>query len=137
MNSVKSSVQGRGRVGIGPLYYPQSKDCVAVATEIKPLLEQPNVSTDSNKRTIDRRPQGELMGTGDEISSVGMSRLLPASCLLIRSSGLVEEQRYWKSMMSMTINGGICTRGTEVTRRLFLGAARQSVQLAIFGWAHP
>jgi asparagine synthase (glutamine-hydrolysing) len=115
----------RDHLGIKPLYYYQSKDFLAFASEIKPLLKHPHVSWRPNEKLIPRYLNTGLAGDGTEDTFFeGISQLAAAHHLLIHSSGVVTHQRYWTPDISTRVNGQVVSEEVEETRRLFLEGIR-------------
>jgi len=117
----------RDHFGIRPLYYHCGGDFLAFASDMKPLVRRPDVSAEPNHRAIYRYLQSGQVGAGEETFFVGITRLLPASYLLVYSNGGMEKQRYWKPVISKKANSRISNRTIGKTRNLFLDAVRQQL----------
>lgn len=117
----------RDRFGIKPLHYHYSKNFLAFASEIKPLLGHLDISAEPNEGALHRYLQGGLEGTREETFFAGISRLLPASYLLIHSDGEAEKRRYWKPTISKKVNSRIPARMISTTRSTFLDAVSQQL----------
>jgi len=112
----------RDHFGIKPLYYHQSKEKFAFASEIKPLLARPDVHARPHERVIrDYLQSARVDDTADTFFD-GIKRLLPAHYLLIQPSGTIRLERYWAPKISRRLNGGGSADEVETTRRLFLEA---------------
>jgi asparagine synthase (glutamine-hydrolysing) len=85
----------RDRLGIKPLYYTHISDCFLFGSEIKVLLEHPNV-----RRELDRAalPEylafGYLSGTGTMYR--GIRKLMPGHYLEISETGETRIDEYWE-----------------------------------------
>jgi asparagine synthase (glutamine-hydrolysing) len=115
----------RDRIGIKPLYFAMNQGRLSFASEIKALLEDP-----IQPRAIDEESLFHFLEfmTCPSPKSLfqGIQRLSPGTWLRIRSSGDIEERRYWdvlehtESLASLTEN--------EVAERVLAGL-ENSVEL--------
>jgi len=111
----------RDHLGIKPLYYYQSKEFLAFASEIKPLLEHPDVSWRPNEKLIGQYLNYGLTADGTEDTFFqGINQLAPGHHLLIQPAGVVKRERYWTPSVSRSLDGQASSEETEQTRRLFL-----------------
>jgi asparagine synthase (glutamine-hydrolysing) len=90
---------GRDRLGIKPLYYIETNNGLIFASEIKPILECPEVD-----RTLDWGAVGHLLtflSTPSSTSIVsGIKKLEPARTALARAGKPLAIERYWNVTFS-------------------------------------
>jgi asparagine synthase (glutamine-hydrolysing) len=115
----------RDHLGIKPLYYYRSKEFLAFASEIKPLLKHPYVSWRPNEKLIVRYLGTGLTADGTEDTFFeGIHQLAAGHHLLVLPSGVVKHQRYWTPNVSRRVNGQSASTEAEETRALFLEGIR-------------
>ncbi len=83
----------RDRVGIKPLYYYLSNECLVFGSEIKAILVDPAVRTDVNPALIDRFLSFYYI-PGEETLFRNILKLAPGSTLLVEN-GKVRVRKYW------------------------------------------
>lgn len=84
----------RDRMGIKPLYYFQDKDKLYFASEIKSLLQNPDVPRVPNDKVIFHYLTSGLIDYGDETFFMGIKQIRPGHFLSINKDG-VKETKYW------------------------------------------
>lgn len=84
----------RDHFGIKPLYYFQSDDFFAYASEIKALIKHPKVPIKKNHEKI-REYVAFQMILNDETLYEGINKLEPATFIKIKSGKIVEKYQYW------------------------------------------
>ncbi|NOZ27901.1 MAG: hypothetical protein GXP39_07585 [Chloroflexi bacterium] len=87
-------VLGRDHLGIRPLVYYQAPQVLVCASEIKQLLQHPDVPNELNEAAL-----GDFLISGcvshpEETTYRGIQRLPPAHVLIIRSTS-TQHRRYW------------------------------------------
>ena len=83
----------RDRVGIKPLYYWTSRECLVFGSEIKAILADPAVVCDIAPGMIDRFLSFYFL-PGDETLFKGIRKLLPGHCLTVKD-GQIRVRQYW------------------------------------------
>ena len=83
----------RDRVGIKPLYYFVTDECLVFASEIKAILADPEVIPEANTAFIDRFLSLYYM-PGEETLLKNVSKLAPGHYLTVQDSK-VEVRQYW------------------------------------------
>jgi asparagine synthase (glutamine-hydrolysing) len=115
-------VLARDRIGIKPLYYAAGGDRLVFASEIKAILEHPDVP-----RAVDLQSLYHYLGyefvPGPATMFQGIAKLPPGSILVARD-GAVEVQRYWELAFSDT------PLGREALERRI----RETVRGAVHAW---
>jgi len=89
----KRLLLARDRVGIKPLYYCLTDNCLLFASEIKALLGDPEVRRDINPDVIDRFLSFFYV-PGEETLLKGVSKLLPGHYMTIQD-GKAKIRQYW------------------------------------------
>lgn len=84
----------RDRLGVKPLYYYRDKDKLYFASEIKALLQNPDVPRVPNDRVIFHYLTSGLIDYSDETFFVGIKQVKPGYFLSINKDG-VKETKYW------------------------------------------
>jgi len=95
---LQSLFLARDRVGIKPLYYHLTSECLVFASEIKAILADPTVRREVAPELIDRFLTF-LYLPGEETLLKGISKLAPGSYLLFKD-GRVETHPYWDLQFS-------------------------------------
>lgn len=112
----------RDRVGIKPLYYHLSEDCLTFGSEMKAILADNAISRD-----IDPNGLGLLLGyyymPGEATLLYGIKKLLPGHYLLVKD-GKCQYKQYWD--FSFVKKDGHAR--FEVSRQELLGLLRKSVR---------
>lgn len=84
----------RDRIGISPLFYIKLEDRIVFASEIKAILEHPEVPRRLNLKAVD-----QLMNFPGIVSPVtffrGISALAPGHMLTVTRDGIVKDREYW------------------------------------------
>lgn len=117
----------RDRFGIKPLHYYRGKNFLAFASGIEPLLRHPEISAGPNERAVRGYMESGSTGIEDETFFDAISRLPPASHLMIRSDGSLQKLRYWRLPVSKISDCEISSRTVARTRDLFLDAVGQQL----------
>lgn len=114
----------RDHFGIKPFYYYRDKRFFAFASEIKPLLQHPEVSVKPNESLIEQYLLTSLVDTSAETFFQGIKRLESANQVFVSPDGSIKVERYWVPNVSRTLNGNILNEEISKTRQLFLDAVR-------------
>ncbi len=83
----------RDRLGIKPLYYTQQNGALIFASEIKAILEHPNVVATLDRRALTNFLSLKYVPAPDTLFA-GIKSLPPGHYMLVRN-GQMELQRYW------------------------------------------
>jgi asparagine synthase (glutamine-hydrolysing) len=105
----KRLLLARDRVGIKPLYYTQTDDSLAFASEIKSLLADPNTDRRINTRAIDRFLTYYYL-PGNETLFDRIFKLDPGHYLTVQDSQVKVEQ-YW----DLRFDSSSCVYGFDET----------------------
>jgi asparagine synthase (glutamine-hydrolysing) len=89
----RSLLLARDRVGIKPLYYYLSDDCLIFGSEIKAILADPGVQPEVRPEMIDRF-LSFYYAPGDDTLFRGIQKLAPASYLVLKH-GKATVRKYW------------------------------------------
>jgi asparagine synthase (glutamine-hydrolysing) len=84
----------RDRLGIKPLFYTASADGVVFASELKCILQMPEVSRELNLTSLGHFLTLGMMPSSDSVLSD--VRKLEPGCLMRVANGHVQIQRYWE-----------------------------------------
>ncbi len=84
----------RDRLGIKPLFYTETADGIAFASEIKALLALLPTPPAINPRALVQYLQSQF-NSGEETIFEGIRRLPPGTALRIDAEGRIERWRYW------------------------------------------
>ncbi len=87
----------RDRLGIKPLFYTETSDGIAFASEIKALLALLPTPPAINPRALAQYLQNQF-NSGEETIFEGIRRLPPGSALRIDAEGRIERWRYWSAL---------------------------------------
>ncbi|HEX22207.1 MAG TPA: asparagine synthetase B, partial [Chromatiales bacterium] len=87
----------RDRLGIKPLFYAETADGIAFASEIKALLTLLPTPPAINPRALVQYLQSQF-NTGEETIFEGIHRLPPGEAMRIDANGRVERWRYWSAL---------------------------------------
>jgi asparagine synthase (glutamine-hydrolysing) len=97
-NRKKRLVLARDRVGIKPLYYTLSDDCLLFASEPKAFLSNPGFSNRLSLTALNLYLTYEYVPTPYSIFE-GVRKLRPGHYLVVES-GLIDERKYWELDLS-------------------------------------
>jgi len=86
----------RDRLGIKPLFYTETADGIAFASEIKALLALLPTPPAINPRALVQYLQSQF-NSGEETIFEGIRRLPPGTALRIDAEGRTERWRYWSA----------------------------------------
>ncbi len=109
-------VLGRDRLGIKPLYYLQTPDRFAFASEIKTLLPMIAGGPAVNPRALLQFLQHGF-STGPETIVRGIKRVLPGEALTVDASGRIDRRTYW-SITDIRPFDGTCDDALDTFDRL-------------------
>ncbi len=87
----------RDRLGIKPLFYAETADGIAFASEIKALLALLPTPPAINPRALVQYLQSQF-NSGEETIFEGIRRLPPGTALRIDAKGRIERWRYWSAL---------------------------------------
>jgi asparagine synthase (glutamine-hydrolysing) len=84
----------RDRLGIKPLYYRLSPECLLFGSEFKVILTYPGVTPEFHRRVL---PEYLAFGylSGPETFFSGIRKLMPGHTLEVEENGEIRIQRYW------------------------------------------
>jgi asparagine synthase (glutamine-hydrolysing) len=99
----RSLLVARDRIGIKPLYYAEADGCFYFGSELKSLLEAPNLPRDLNLDALDHYLS--FLYTPRDGSIFKSVRKLPPGHLLIWQNGRFGVQRYWQLPAAETYAG--------------------------------
>jgi asparagine synthase (glutamine-hydrolysing) len=85
----------RDRMGKKPLYYTQAPDAFVFGSELKALLQHPSVSAQINPDSLNRYLTFDYV-PGPESILENISKLEPATYLVVKSGRIAEIKRYWQ-----------------------------------------
>ncbi|MEK7287626.1 MAG: asparagine synthase (glutamine-hydrolyzing), partial [Elusimicrobiota bacterium] len=94
----------RDRLGKKPLYYTQTNGRFLFASEIKALLEHPDIHPEIDPRALDLYLAFQAVPSPLTIYK-GIKRLPPANFLWIDQKGVGEPQSYWRLDFTRKFNG--------------------------------
>jgi asparagine synthase (glutamine-hydrolysing) len=114
----------RDRVGIKPLYYYLTENCIVFGSEMKALLADPEVKRELAAPMVDRFLTFFYM-PGEETLFKNIKKLAPGSLLIIKE-GRAEIRKYWDLAFSETQDSGT---GFESAKRQLLELLEESVKL--------
>jgi len=87
----------RDRLGIKPLYYTKAGKQLFYASEIKALLQIPQVKRELNRNVAYEYLYFRVHDSGTETFIKGINRLLPGHFMLVNDKGEIEKiETYWK-----------------------------------------
>ncbi|MEP1743937.1 MAG: asparagine synthase (glutamine-hydrolyzing) [Kangiellaceae bacterium] len=123
----------RDRLGIKPLFYVETDQGIAFGSEIKTLLEIPEVEKAVNKKLIDSYMSVGYCPT-DETLFKGIKKLAPGHVITIKN-GELSMTKYWDMQFDKTQDKGEAFY-IEETKKLFEDAVniqlRSDVPLGVF-----
>ena len=99
----QSLLLARDRVGIKPLYYTEAAGTLYFGSEIKSILESPEVSRDLDIDALDHYLS--FLYTPADGSIFRGIRKLPPGCLAIWRDGRLQIERYWQPSAEETFPG--------------------------------
>jgi len=117
----------RDHFGIKPLYYYKDEKFLIFASEIKPLLNHPNVTYGPNESVIRQYMETGLVDVSEETFFAGIYRLMPAQHMVIDQKGNLQAATYWKPPVSAAVNGSPSRAEIQQTRDLFLDAITRQI----------
>ncbi len=85
----------RDRLGIKPLYYVDTPNGFAFASELKALFQNSRVPRRPDVDALRRFLLFRVHDDGEDTFFDGVKRLLPAHTMLVRPDGIVKIERYW------------------------------------------
>jgi len=109
--NTKTLFLARDRVGIKPLYYCLTDECLVFASEIKAILADPGVDREIAPELIDRFLTF-LYVPGEETLLKGIKKLAPGHYLLVKD-GKGEMRQYWDLRFSKSAGRRSLTEAKE------------------------
>jgi asparagine synthase (glutamine-hydrolysing) len=86
----------RDRIGIKPLYYTLQGGRLVFASEIKSILQHPNISAEMNLHEVANYLTFSM--SGSDTLFEGITKLPPAHFLRLRKDGHLEVEEYWNPL---------------------------------------
>jgi asparagine synthase (glutamine-hydrolysing) len=126
-NNRKHLFMARDRLGKKPLVYFDKDGYFAFASEIKALLQIPNLERKVNGEALDHYLTYQYVPSPDSIFN-GIKKLPPAHYLLYDRSGNLKIERYWK--LNFSSNPNACKNHFEWCDRIRSGL-EESVKLRL------
>ncbi len=91
----------RDRLGIKPLYYTQHGGRVVFASEIKAILQDPEIPRRENLTVLQRFLLFRVHDATEDTFFDGIKRLLPAHTMTIGPDGIRGTRRYWNPEVNL------------------------------------
>jgi asparagine synthase (glutamine-hydrolysing) len=106
----------RDRIGIKPFYYYYQSGLFVFSSEIKAILEHPEISRELNSKEL---PNYLNFGMSSKHESLfgGIRKLESGSCLELSQSG-IKQEKYWTPLSTINHNISFDDAGKEIIRLL-------------------
>lgn len=96
----------RDRLGIKPFYYTVTDNTFYFASEIKALLQIPNIKKKVNKEVLYQYLMYRVHDSNEDTFFEGISRLLPGNYMVVDHKGNIEKiVDYWDPVINMSFKG--------------------------------
>jgi len=116
----------RDRLGIKPLYYTQPPDGFLFGSEIKALLEHPQITPDLNAEAFHHYLT--FVCTPAPLTMfAGIRKLAPAERMIVRADGKTQSETYWTPMSTGAVEAVRGMHEQELQERL-LELLRESIR---------
>lgn len=122
----------RDRFGIKPFYYYFNGEIFVFASEIKALLEHPEVPRKANEEPIYTYLLWGLLGYSDETLFEGIKELKSSHYLLVDTKDGLNVKKWWSLEINPSL-GDFSTDNVDDTVRQFLTLLEDSVRLRFRG----
>jgi len=116
----------RDRIGIKPLYYAMQNGCFIFASEIKAILEHPNIQKDVDEEAFYHYLTFVVTPAPLTLFK-GIKKMAPGHLLEIDANGIVEEEWYWDELDFITDNSTKAQPEEFYTKRI-MELLRESIK---------
>ncbi len=115
----------RDRIGIKPLYYTLQGGRFLFGSEIKAILQHPQVSAEMNVQEMANYLAHSM--TGFSTMFEGIHKLAPAHFLRLRKNGTMEIEEYWNPLEKAHASNAAYSLSSEETQEEMMRLLRQAV----------